>query len=709
MSRLGSESTKYILLKHKMFNLEMQCEVFQRGQIFVEDLDVPYSPSGFITLNDKSRGVKFQCPAEDTARLTYEDAENLMRIVSLENRYKAFKEGSRFKNLEAGSKVFVEVNGREFPGVVKVVSQSCIYSEPMVEVEIEEYSSIVMTSERTMLRQSSNGNIVVNVSFDKLRSRYESRRNPPAWEERLLEALVEQKYNAHSLEKRLISLEETLAVQHQAYENVRECLRVLTQLDLKEKEKDLANSEQISDEFEKELTIEQKINKELELKLNELQRKLASEQEAKKEADHRFELSKQRVQELEVTLAEERHGHEQTKKNVKESSEKIDKLNINLTSTVKALEEKEKHLIRIRQISAAFEKKLVTEQETAKEVEKHHQRNEDKSNELQRKLAYEQKAREEADKRLEICQKTSKELETTLAETQKLVKKRQEPDNECEWILNREEIQLTEEKLGSGTFGTVCKGIFRGTPVAVKQVSVKPRITEYNIENFRREMKMASRCRHPCMLQFIGATSDDQSLLLLTELLDTSLKAVLLDRALNLVEIITIAMDVAKGLNYLHLTRPHPIVHRDISSGNVLLWKHGQSWRGKISDYGNAVLMNYAKTGSGGAISYLAPEMNNKRFSPKSDVYSFGVLLLEMCLREEPSCLDDRDELICLVEDGELRSLIRSCLQQEPTQRPSMDKVLDVLTDQLSNYYITFIFLCFYCYAMVEANVGTVN
>ncbi|XP_031555424.1 serine/threonine/tyrosine-protein kinase HT1-like [Actinia tenebrosa] len=305
---------------------------------------------------------------------------------------------------------------------------------------------------------------------------------------------------------------------------------------------------------------------------------------------------------------------------------------------------------------------------------------------LQLKFNKLQQANGETQKRLQSCEEREQELQKTLAETQKLVKKKQEPDNECEWTLNREEIQITEEKLGSGTFGTVYKGMFRGTQVAVKQVSVKPKITEYNIENFRREMKMASRCRHPCMLQFIGATSDDQSPLLMTELLDTSLKAVLLERALNLVEIITIALDVAKGLNYLHLTRPHPIVHRDISSGNVLLWKHGQSWRGKISDYGNAVLMNYAKTGSGGAISYLAPEMNNKRFSPKSDVFSFGVLLLEMCLRKEPSCLGDRGELICLVENGELRSLIRSCLQKEPTQRPSMDEVLAALTTASSSH-----------------------
>ncbi|XP_031570324.1 dual specificity protein kinase shkB-like [Actinia tenebrosa] len=520
MSRLGSESTKYILLRHMMLGLEMQlCE---RGQIFVEGLHASEVnlPSGFIALYDES-------------------------------------------------------------------------------------------------------------SEQQLRPRYESRRNPSPREDMVLAHISwlrpfathswtaikrsrEQRRNAHSLENYVRSLENKLAAQHQAWKNERV---LLAQLEIQEKEIDLVNSEQISDGFETELMIQQEINNEL--KFNELQRKLARKQEDIKVAEHQFKRSEQRVQELEVTLAEEQNAHEQTKRSLKLKSEKVHELEINLASTPKALEEKENELIRVRQIPAVFEDKLVTEQETTKEVEKHHEGTVDKSNELQRKLACEQKAKEETEKRLEICQEKSKELETTLAATQKLVKKKQEPENECEWTLNREEIQITEEKLGSGTFGTVYKGMFRGTQVAVKQVSVKPKITEYNIGNFRREMKIASRCRHPCMLQFIGATSDDQSPLLLTELLDTSLKMVLLDRALDLVEIITIARDVAKGLNYLHLTRPHPIVHRDISSGSVLLWKHGQSWRGKISDYGNAVLMNYAKTGSGGAILYLAPEMNNKRFSPK--------------------------------------------------------------------------------------------
>ena len=130
-------------------------------------------------------------------------------------------------------------------------------------------------------------------------------------------------------------------------------------------------------------------------------------------------------------------------------------------------------------------------------------------------------------------------------------------------------------------------------------------------------MTIASRCRHPCLLQFIGATNDDQSPLFVTELLDTSLRAVLHERALEPAETTAIALDVARALNYLHLNQPTPIIHRDISSANVLLWKRGTCWRGKVSDYGTANFMQLSMTICPGAVVYSAPEAQSSRQSPK--------------------------------------------------------------------------------------------
>lgn len=93
----------------------------------------------------------------------------------------------------------------------------------------------------------------------------------------------------------------------------------------------------------------------------------------------------------------------------------------------------------------------------------------------------------------------------------------------------------------------------------------------------------------------------------MTELLDTDLRNVLMLRALHQEEIVYTALDVAKGLNYLHLNKPFPIIYRDISSSNVLLWRRDDSWRAKLSDYGAANIMRQYMTSNRGARIYAAP------------------------------------------------------------------------------------------------------
>ena len=128
---------------------------------------------------------------------------------------------------------------------------------------------------------------------------------------------------------------------------------------------------------------------------------------------------------------------------------------------------------------------------------------------------------------------------------------------------------------------------------------------------------MASRGRHPNLLQFIGATNDESSPLFVTELLDTSLRHVLQQRALNHDEIVCLSLDIAKGFNYLHLCKPVPIMHRDISSANVLLWRRDKSWRAKLSDFGAANFMRQGMTVNPGAIIYSAPEAFTPQQTPK--------------------------------------------------------------------------------------------
>ena len=175
-----------------------------------------------------------------------------------------------------------------------------------------------------------------------------------------------------------------------------------------------------------------------------------------------------------------------------------------------------------------------------------------------------------------------------------------------DWVISREEIHMTDTCLGNGGWGTVVLGKFRGCKVAVKQF-YQLILSPDNRRLFEREMNIASRCRHPCLLQFIGATNDEESPLFVTELMELSLRELLQQRALSHTDISIISLDIAQALNYLHKSEP-PIIHRDISSANVLLWRHGDQWRGKVSDYGTANFMYLTKTIGPGAIIYSSPE-----------------------------------------------------------------------------------------------------
>ena len=152
--------------------------------------------------------------------------------------------------------------------------------------------------------------------------------------------------------------------------------------------------------------------------------------------------------------------------------------------------------------------------------------------------------------------------------------------------------------------------------MAVKQI-YEVILSDHNRRLFEREMSIAARCRHPCLLQFIGATNDEGSPLFVTELMESSLRALLEQRPLSSPEVSIISLDVARALNYLHLKRPSPIIHRDISSANVLLWRQANQWRGKLSDYGTANVLQHTMSVGPGAMIYSAPEAHNKHQTVK--------------------------------------------------------------------------------------------
>ena len=207
------------------------------------------------------------------------------------------------------------------------------------------------------------------------------------------------------------------------------------------------------------------------------------------------------------------------------------------------------------------------------------------------------------------------ELEMTLSTAQQLALNARKRQESTDWVISRDQIYVTDKCLGRGGWGHVVEGKYCGCAVAVKQIH-ELILSNHNRSLFVREMNIASRCRHPCLLQFIGATNDEGSPLFVTELMETSLRA-LLKRPLSATELFVISLDVARALNYLHQKQPSPIIHRDISSANVLLWRQGDQWRAKVSDYGTANFMQHTMTVAPGAPIYSAPEAVTKNQTVK--------------------------------------------------------------------------------------------
>ena len=255
--------------------------------------------------------------------------------------------------------------------------------------------------------------------------------------------------------------------------------------------------------------------------------------------------------------------------------------------------------------------------------------------------------------------------------------------NQPTWIVDKNEIVLTDKELGRGGWAIVRVAKFRGLLVAAKCIHHHI-LSSRNIGLFKQEMNLAAIARHPNLVQFIGATVEGQPIILM-ELMPNSLRKLLQEKKeepLSHRQIVSIARDVALGLNYLHNMKPDPIIHRDVSSANVLMEPLGtDSWKAKVSDYGTANFQEYMHTPSAGNVSYASPEAANPlQQSVKMDVFSYGILLLEMCTGEFPDSKIRPSSLKQLDASWpEMAGIVRGCLKMDPNQRPSMADLLEIL------------------------------
>ena len=289
-------------------------------------------------------------------------------------------------------------------------------------------------------------------------------------------------------------------------------------------------------------------------------------------------------------------------------------------------------------------------------------------------MAYSNQISERAEERVQ-------HVERSLAETRRSLRQSEQryQISSTHWAVRREEIELTGPELGVGGWATVTVAKFRGAQVAVKRIHNQI-ISRHNIQLFQREMNIAARLRHPNLIQFIGATMEGEMMIIM-ELMATSLRSQIETEEYFQPKLVkAISRDVTLGLNYLHLIQPDPIVHRDISSANVLLEELPRSnWRAKLTDYGSVNAVRQLRTENPGSPAYAAPEASNPHLqSPKMDVYSFGALILEMLTGRLPAP-DQRPSLLCQVHHEQLLHLIRRCLCENPEDRPSASGIISEL------------------------------
>lgn len=160
------------------------------------------------------------------------------------------------------------------------------------------------------------------------------------------------------------------------------------------------------------------------------------------------------------------------------------------------------------------------------------------------------------------------------------------------------------------------------------------------------------------------------------------------------------ALDVAKGMNYLHSSHP-TIVHRDLKSPNLLVDKN---WVVKVSDFGMSRLKHHtflSSKSTAGTPEWMAPEvLRNEPSNEKCDVYSFGVILWELATMRVPWSGLNPMQVVGAVGfqnrrleipkdvDPQVASIISSCWDSDPSKRPSFSQLLSPLK-QLQHLVVT--------------------
>ncbi|KAK3102755.1 hypothetical protein FSP39_013673 [Pinctada imbricata] len=266
-----------------------------------------------------------------------------------------------------------------------------------------------------------------------------------------------------------------------------------------------------------------------------------------------------------------------------------------------------------------------------------------------------------------------------------------------DWEIPGDQISVNE-RIGSGSFGTVYKGYFHGH-VAIKRLNVTDP-TPQQLKAFKNEVAVLRKTRHTNILLFMGWTSKPQLAIVTQWCEGSSLYKHLHEEDIKfeMLTLIEIARQTAQGMDYLHAKS---IIHRDLKSNNIFLT---DNYTVKIGDFGLAT-MKTRWSGSHqfqqptGSILWMAPEVIRMKetnpYTNQSDVYAFGIVIYELLTGSLPyTNISNKDQILYMVGKGMLRPdisksrsdspkrfkiLMQDCVKYEREQRPLFPQILSVL------------------------------
>ncbi|KAJ8356049.1 hypothetical protein SKAU_G00188430 [Synaphobranchus kaupii] len=253
-----------------------------------------------------------------------------------------------------------------------------------------------------------------------------------------------------------------------------------------------------------------------------------------------------------------------------------------------------------------------------------------------------------------------------------------------------------EEVVGRGAFGVVCKAKWRGKDVAIKTIE-----SESERKAFIVELRQLSRVDHPNIVKLYGSCNNPVCLVM--EYAEGGSLYNVLHGAEPLPyytasHAMSWSFQCSQGVAYLHGMKPKALIHRDLKPPNLLLVAGGTVL--KICDFGTACDIQTHMTNNKGSAAWMAPEVfEGHNYSEKCDVFSWGIILWEVITRRKP--FDEIGgpafRIMWAVHNGTrppliknlpkpLESLMTRCWSKDPSQRPSMEEIVKIMT-HLMTYF----------------------